>query len=113
MVPVPGPRIEIAELLVLHLVELGEHFDHLPVRIEVDRPTVVAWAKPHRSPDDLDVLATEQVADVVQMRGVAQLERDVMHAAMRPGNEVHRVMVGVAAHENEHVADPVRYPKAE
>jgi hypothetical protein len=32
---VPGPRLEIAELLVFHLIELAEQFDHLIVRIAV------------------------------------------------------------------------------
>src|SRR5271166_1350843 len=32
---VPGPRLEIAELLVLHLIELAEQFDHLIVGIAV------------------------------------------------------------------------------
>src|SRR5581483_10744444 len=34
-VAVPGPRIEITEVLVEHLVELGEQLDDLVVRIAV------------------------------------------------------------------------------
>ena len=55
----------------------------------------------------------EQVAGVLQMREVAQLERDVMHGAVRAGDEIHRVMVGVAAHEHEEIVDPVRHLEAQ
>ena len=44
-VAVPGPRIEIAELLVEHLVELGEQLDDLVVRIAVIGVEVVARAR--------------------------------------------------------------------
>src|SRR6516164_10830403 len=58
----PGPRLEIAELLVLHLIELAEQFDHLIVRIAVIGGDVVARAVAQRSPDDRNLLLPEQVA---------------------------------------------------
>ena len=77
MVLVPRPRIEIAQLLVLHLVELGIDLDHLIVGVAVERRDVVAGPEPHRPPDDRDVLLAEQIAGALQMREIAQLERDV------------------------------------
>src|SRR5215472_8130959 len=59
---VPGPRLEIAELLVLHLVELAKQFDHLIVGIAVIGGDVVARAVAQRSPDDRNLLLPEQVA---------------------------------------------------
>src|SRR5215472_2284275 len=58
----PRPRLEIAELLVLHLVELAEQFDHLIVRIAVIGGDVVARAVAQRAPYDRDLLLPEQVA---------------------------------------------------
>src|SRR5579884_3458070 len=53
-VVMPGPRLEIAELLVDHLVELAEELDDLVVRIAVVGGDVVAGAVAQRSPDDRD-----------------------------------------------------------
>src|SRR6266566_8270079 len=47
------------------------------------------------------------------MDEVLELERDVMELHVRPGEEVHAVMIGIAAHEAEEIADPVRDAKAE
>src|ERR1700758_2228579 len=58
----PGPRLEITELLVFHLIELAEQFDHLIVRIAVIGGDVVAGPVAQRSPDDRDLLLPEQVA---------------------------------------------------
>ena len=44
----PWPRIEVAELLVEHLVELGEQLDDLVVRIAVVSVDVVARPVPAR-----------------------------------------------------------------
>ena len=78
-VAVPRPRIEIAELLVQHLVELGEQLDDLVVRIAMIGVDVVARPVPARPPGELDVLAAEEIAGVLDLRPVLQLERDVMH----------------------------------
>src|SRR5262245_57278820 len=49
-VAVPGPRIEIAERLVLHLVELDIELDRVLVRIAMIGCDVVAGPVPHRPP---------------------------------------------------------------
>src|SRR5256714_10853599 len=41
-VMMPGPRLEITELFVLHLIELAEELDHLLVRIAVVGRNVMA-----------------------------------------------------------------------
>src|SRR6478736_5990940 len=61
-VVVPRPRIEVAELLVLHLVELGVELDHPVVVVAVEGGDVVPRPKPHRSPDDRNFPFTKQVA---------------------------------------------------
>src|SRR3954469_3506109 len=53
-VAVPGSRVEIAEGLVLHVVELDVDPDHPVVVIGVERRDVVAGPEPHRAPDDGD-----------------------------------------------------------
>jgi hypothetical protein len=109
----PGARIEITQLLVLHLVELGVELYHPVVGVAVEGRDVVAGPEPHRPPDDRDFPLPEQVAGVLQMREVLQLEGDVMHVDVLAGDEVHRVVVGVAAHEHEEIADPVGHSKAQ
>ena len=47
------------------------------------------------------------------MREILQLESHVVHARGAAAKKVHCVMVGIAAHENELVAEPVRHFEAE
>src|SRR5918994_1392590 len=61
MVAVPRPRIEVAERLVEHLVELGEQLDDLIVRIAMVGVDVVARPVPPRPPGEIDVLRAEEV----------------------------------------------------
>src|SRR5580700_9643828 len=63
----PGPRLEIAEVLVDHLVEFAEEFDHLVVRVAVIGGDVVARAVAQRAPDDRDLALAEQVAGILQV----------------------------------------------
>src|ERR1700682_554825 len=69
----PGPRLEIAEVLVHHLVELAEEFDHLIVGIAVIGGDVVAGAVAQRSPDDRDLALAEPVAGLLQVDEILQL----------------------------------------
>src|SRR5271166_793395 len=47
------------------------------------------------------------------MDEILELERDVMKLDVRPAEEVHGVMIGIAAHEAEEIADPVGDAKTE
>src|ERR1041384_6124945 len=52
-VMVPWPRLEVAESLVLHLVELGVELDNMTVWVVMVRRDVVPWtAVTQRSPYD-------------------------------------------------------------
>src|SRR6185437_1157213 len=51
-VTMPRPRVEIAKLLVLHLIELGVELHHPVVVVAVERREIVARSEPDRSPDD-------------------------------------------------------------
>src|ERR1700761_9599549 len=66
----PGARLEIAEFLIDHLVELTEELDHLIVRITVIGGEVVTRPVPQRAPYDRDFLLAEQVATVLQMNEI-------------------------------------------
>src|SRR5690242_6378913 len=79
----------------------------------MERRDVVARAEPHRSPDDRNSSLAKKIAGGLQMREIPQLEGDVMHLDVLADNEIDRVMVGVAAHEHEEVADPVGNAEAE
>ena len=113
VIPVPGTRIVVAELFILHLIKLGVDLNDLAVRIAMEGRDIMTGAQSHRSPDDLDVFLLKQVAGILDVREVTKLECDVVHRAMRAGDEIDGVVVGIAAHEHEEVVDPVRHPEAE
>src|SRR5262245_54668682 len=112
-VRVPGTRIEEAELLVQDLIELGEELDHVLIRIAMIDRHVVSGTVAQRSPDDRDAVLREHVAAVLDRGEIADLEGDVVHPRALAAQEVHGVMVGIAAHEHEEVAVPVRYLEAQ
>src|SRR5262245_53308627 len=63
----PRPRLEIAELLVEHQVDVGEELDGDAVGILVIDRDVVPDEVPDRAPEQLDVLAREEVAGTVDL----------------------------------------------
>src|SRR5215470_2089316 len=113
LVLVPGARIEDADLLIQNLIKLGEELDHLLIGIAMIDRYVVAGAVAQRPPDDRDAVLRKHVAAVLQVREVAQLEREMMHVRILAPDEIHHVVVRVAAHEHEDVLDPVGNAKAE
>src|SRR3981081_349670 len=58
----PRPRLEITELLVMHLVEIGEELDRDAVGILMIDRDVVPDQVTDRAPEQLDVLASEKIA---------------------------------------------------
>src|ERR1700733_4233839 len=78
-IPMPGPRLKIAELFVEHLVELAEEFDDLIVGIAMIGGDIMPRPMPQRPPDDRYLPLPEQVAGILQMDEVLQLERHVVH----------------------------------
>jgi hypothetical protein len=68
-----------AELLIEHQVDVGEELDRDAVRIFVIDRNVVPDEVADRAPEQLDVLARQEVARAVDLLGfVAQLEREVV-----------------------------------
>src|ERR1700716_2265744 len=86
----PGPRIEIAEFLVQHLVELGEELDHVLVRIAVVDRDIVSGTMTQRPPDDRDAVMRQHIATLLDRREVPLLEGDVVHLGAFAADEVHR-----------------------
>src|SRR5580700_10200263 len=113
MIAMPRPRLEITDVFVEHLVELGEHLNDLIIGIAVIGIDIMPGAVAARAPDDRNVLAAEKIARRLDLRPVLQLERDVVHPRALAANEVDGVVVRTAAHEDEPVLDPVRDAEAE
>jgi hypothetical protein len=93
---VPWPRLEIAELLVVHDVEIGEELDRDAVGILVVDRDVVADQVADRTPEQLDVLLAEKIAGAVDLGLVAQLEGEVVNVAVVGLQQVDAVMVAAA-----------------
>src|SRR5215211_914276 len=112
LVVMPGTRLEISKLFVEHLIELTEELDHMVVVVAVVGGDIMPGAVAQRSPDDRDLLLPQHLARVLQVREVFELEGDVMQLGAASADEIDGVMVGVAAHEDKEVADPVGHPEA-
>src|SRR5689334_1418144 len=64
-VAMPGARLEVAQLLILHLVELAEQLDHLIIRLAIIDRDVMARPMADRAPDDVDLVPGEHVAGIL------------------------------------------------
>src|SRR5580704_15199469 len=72
----PRPRLEIAKLLV-HPVELGEGLGNQAVRRAMIGEQIVPDAVPARSPQQLVTVQAEEIAGLVHVSPVTQLEGGV------------------------------------
>src|SRR5262245_1707183 len=77
-VAVPGTRLEIAELLVEHQIHAVVELDQMAIGIVVIDRDVMAGPVADRSPENLSAVAAQEVAGLVHVRGVAQLEGEMM-----------------------------------
>src|SRR5207249_8973084 len=112
-VPGPGQRLEQSELLVLQLIALAENLDDLIIGIAMVGGGVVPRRMPQRTRDDRYLFLAQHVAGVLKMHEILELEGDVMQLHVGPGEEIHGVMIRVAAHEAEEIPDPIGDTKAE
>ena len=67
----------------------------------------------HRSPQKVDLPAPEQIACLLHVRGVAQLERHVMQAGIAAAGKIEGMMLEPAAHEDEIFLDAIGIAKPE
>src|SRR5437879_3250225 len=64
-VRMPRPWIEIAELLIQDLIELGKEFDHVLIRVAMIDRDVVSGAMAQWPPNDRDLVMREHIAAVL------------------------------------------------
>src|SRR6266852_521373 len=60
------------------------------------------------APDQLDLVQAQEVARAREMGRVVELPGNVEHAGFLGGDEIHGVMVDIAAQEYEEIPQPVR-----
>src|SRR5262245_37310931 len=110
---VPGPRVEIAERLVLHEVHLAEELDPNLIRVALIDRDVVADDVAAGSPNQMNVVLGKPFAGALDLRPILDLERDVMKLRNFIHHEIDGVVIGAAAQKREGVIAPVRHAKAE
>src|SRR5262245_3570064 len=77
-VVMPGTGIEIAELLVLHLVKLNVELNIVAVAIAMIDGDVMPRAMTHRAPVDRHLAQREELARILDVGKVLHLEGDVV-----------------------------------
>jgi hypothetical protein len=101
---VPWFWFEIAERLVLHLIEFGKEFRNQPVRASVIGEQVVANAMSTGTPKNLNPAFAQKIAGALNMCPVAQLECRVMMLVRARLHQVDRVVIRSAAKEREEIS---------
>ncbi len=103
----PWPRIKIAEFLIGYPVELGKQFNDLTGSVAMIRSHVVAWPVTNRTPQNCAGIAREDLARLDEVRGVAKFERQMVHTDRIALQKIDGVMVGIAAHKDKEILDPI------
>src|SRR5690606_7863586 len=111
-VAMPGSRLVIAEVFVLHQGELDEMVDDVVVDVPMVGRDVVSGTVTKRTPQDWNAFLAENVTGILQMRNVLQLKSNVLHPGRVAAQEIQGVVIRPAAQEYEEILDPVRHPKA-
>src|SRR5438876_8542787 len=113
VIPMPWPRLEVAERFIFHQVELGEELGDHSVRAAVIGEEIVPDAVPARTPKNLESVPAQEIAGRLHMRPIAQLERRMEMLVLAGLDQIDGVMVGAAAQEREIIAHPVGHAKTE
>ena len=92
----PGPRLEIAELFILHLIHLNIDFHYLIGRIAVIYGYVVSRPVSKWARHDWNPALTEYVTGCLDMSHVPQFEGKMTQMKTVTANKVHCMMIGVA-----------------
>src|SRR5262245_58655240 len=108
----PRAGIEIAEILVLHLVDFGKKLDQKLIRIPVIGRDVVSDDVPDWTENESDVFLGQEINRPLNLRPIAKFKGHVMDGVFVTPQKVDGVMIGTAPHEREQIATPVRNPKA-
>src|SRR5579872_5164575 len=109
----PRPRLEIAELLVVHLIHLAEKLDHHAIRIAVIDRNIMSDDVAERSPGQRDLVLGQKIGSPLYIGPVAHLKRDMMDCGLGVTEKIDGVMIAAAAQKGEKVAAPVRHAKTE
>lgn len=110
----PRTRLPGTPAFVDDRVDLSEEFDGVAVRVAMVGEHVVAGAVASWAPVEGVAVLPEVVKHADQVVGVSHLVGDMVHSPPPvAGHEVGSVVVGVAAEEDEEIADRVRPPKPE
>ena len=109
----PRPRLEVAELLVLHQIELAKQFGDETIRAAVIGKQIVADAVAAGPPQCLVTVHAQEIAGLLQLAPVPHFECGVEVTVGAGAHQIDRVMVGAAAQEYEKVGHPIRLSEAE
>src|SRR5262249_39421093 len=109
---VPRPRLEKAELFVVHLIHLAEEFDHHAIGIAVIDCNIVAYYMPQRSPGERDLVLGQKIGSAFDIGPLAHFKGDMMDCGLSVAQKVHGVMIAAATQKGEEVAAPVGNAKA-
>src|SRR5271166_2526713 len=109
----PRPRLEKAELFVVHLIHLAKEFDHDAIGALVIDRNIVPDDMPERSPGERDLVLGQEIASALDIGPIAHFKRDMMNRGLRVTEKIHGVMIAAATQKREEVAAPVGDAKTE
>ena len=99
----PWTGFEIAQRLVFHLIELDIELHKLIILVPVKDGYVVTRTKSQRTPDQRYSSLRQQVAGILHVREVIQLECNMMHSNNIAPQKIHGMVIRTAPHEYEKV----------
>ena len=103
----PGPRLEKAELFVVHLIHFAEKFDDDPIRTPVIDRNIVSNDVAARSPGERDLVFGQQIAGAFDVGPVTHFKRDMMDRVFRVTEKIHGVVVAATTQKCEEITAPV------
>ena len=109
----PEARLKVAKLLVVHLIHLAIHLESDVVRVAMVGGNIVADDVSQWPVDEMHIVSRKEVAGPLQLGPILQFKGNVMQLRLLVVNEIDRMMIDTAPHEDEEVAPPIGNSEAE
>ena len=107
----PGPRIEISQALVFHLIHLGEDLNSNAVRVHMIDCNIVTNVVSTWSPNKMEIVPGKVVADAVDLGPVLHFKSYVVEPLLLIGNKIDCMVIDGAAQEGKLVSAPIGDPE--
>ena len=109
----PGPRIEISQTFIFHLIHFGEDLNSELIWIHMIDRNVMPNVVSTRPPDEREIVPGKMIASSMYLCPISCFKSYVMKPLLLIGDKINCMVVDVAAQESKTVCAPIGHSEAQ